>query len=53
VEEDQRDADSKNELRADPFERILDEPQDRRTDQGPHRDEHHHLGEPQQACYGL
>ncbi len=28
-------------------------PQDRRPDQGPHRDEHHHLGQPEQYCYCL
>jgi hypothetical protein len=28
-------------------------PQDRRPDQGPHRDEHHHIGQPEQDCYCL
>lgn len=53
MEEDQGDADGKNKLCPDPLKRVLHEPQDRRSDQGPHRDEHHHLGQPQQDRYRL
>ena len=53
MERDQGHSDSENELRPHPIQGVLYEPQNGRPDQGAHRHQHHHLGQPQQGRQGL
>jgi hypothetical protein len=46
VEQDEGDPYVEQELGAHPAERVGDEPEHRRSDEGARRDQHYHLGEP-------